>query len=153
MTHPNVVPIFSLEEGRTGAPALAMKLIKGVTFNEYIQECVAAEGTDQFDSSRHELPTRIEHFTKVCDALHYAHDRGVIHRDLKPDNLMLGPFGEVYVMDWGIARVLDEEEISAPRGTADSAEVMEVTQVGDIIGTTGYMAPEHAPAPCTRSSR
>jgi len=145
LTHPNVVPIFSLLAGRGGAPALAMKLIEGVTFTEYIAECTRVLGTTDFDAARHPIPARISHFLKVCDAVHYAHDRGVLHRDLKPANLMLGPFGEVYVMDWGIARVLDDDEVVATAAaTGDWTGDDEVTQAGDIVGTTGYMAPEQA---------
>ena len=71
----------------------------------------------------------LEVFLKVCDAIFYAHTRGVIHRDLKPSNLMIGPFGEVYVMDWGIAKVLEFEDD-------------ELDQEGAVIGTLTHISPE-----------
>jgi len=110
LSHPNVVPVYGLEETDQGAPALTMKLIRGSTFADYIKQCSSAAGTSDYDHERHGQVGRIEHFLRVCDAISYSHSRGVIHRDLKPDNLMLGAYGEVYVMDWGIAHLLDEPE-------------------------------------------
>jgi len=159
LSHPNVVPVYGLERSDGGRPALAMKLIRGVTFAEYIQECRdAAERGDT-----HGLAARVEHFLKVCDAIAYSHDRGVLHRDLKPTNLMLGPFGEVYVVDWGIARVLadgpddgahggvDDGSRGAPEGSeggateaGPAADVGTLTKHGDLLGTPAYCPPEQA---------
>lgn len=165
LSHPNVVPVYGLEETDQGNPALTMKLIRGDTFAQYIKQCSSAEGTPNYDHERHGQIGRIEHFLRVCDAISYSHSRGVVHRDLKPDNLMLGAYGEVYVMDWGIARLLDEpenlteekprsaeaveEETSAAGserefGTADITSVSEEmkTRAGAIMGTPIYMPPE-----------
>ncbi len=151
LAHPNVVPVYGLEETDQGNPALTMKLIRGDTFSQYIKQCASAEGTPDYDHERHSLNGRIGHFLRVCDAISYSHSQGVVHRDLKPENLMIGAYGEVYVMDWGIARLLDEPEEpssftefeptpSSATMTSDTEEMK--TQVGAMMGTPLYMPPE-----------
>jgi len=90
LSHPNVVPVYGLEETDQGSPALTMKLVHGITFARYIEQCSSATGTPEYDPQRHGENGRIEHFLRVCDAMSYSHSRGVIHRDLKPDNLIDG---------------------------------------------------------------
>ncbi|MEC7984723.1 MAG: serine/threonine-protein kinase, partial [Myxococcota bacterium] len=126
LEHPNIVPIYSaLRSGEDGI-AYTMKLIRGKELTDLIQECQEAlQRGDLVDLVP--LNERLEIFLKVCDGLSYAHARKVIHRDLKPENIMLGPFGEVYVMDWGIARLLSETNLS-----------------GEISGTMSYISPEQA---------
>ena len=157
LSHPNVVPVYGLEKTDDGSPALSMKLIRGDTFAEYIAECSSAMGTPNYDHERHSQVGRIENFLRVCDAISYSHSRGVIHRDLKPDNLMIGAYGEVYVMDWGIACLLNAPEEASKEASKESlgeaiekagsggittrSEVMK-TRVGEILGTPKYMPPE-----------
>jgi serine/threonine protein kinase len=154
LEHPNIVPIYSLEISPDGEIGYAMKLIQGKTFKELMNE--ARKQIDQTGKvdEEHSLLTLLEHFLKVCDALHYSHIKGVIHRDLKPANIMVGRFHEVYVMDWGIAKVLKQGEF-APEETCDDEMVhllqvnsdqpqLERTQVGQIIGTPRYMSPQQA---------
>jgi serine/threonine protein kinase len=86
------------------------------------------------------LGPRLRLFQRVCDAVAFAHAHGVVHRDLKPQNVMVGPFGEVLVMDWGVARVLDAA--APPPGPAAGGEGG--TRAGTVLGTPGYMAPEQA---------
>ena len=153
LSHPNVVPVYGLEKTDNGSPALSMKLIRGDTFAEYIAECSSAMGTANYDHERHSQDGRIENFLRVCDAISYSHSRGVIHRDLKPDNLMIGAYGEVYVMDWGIARLLNAPEKASEEslgkaiekiGSVDITSSSEVakTRAGEILGTLNYMPPE-----------
>ncbi|MGE3725605.1 MAG: protein kinase, partial [Candidatus Sericytochromatia bacterium] len=154
LDHPNIVPIYSLEVSPEGEIGYSMKLIQGKTFKSLL-----SEARTQFDQQgqvdeEHSLLTLLEHFLKVCDALHYSHIKGVIHRDLKPANIMVGRFHEVYVMDWGIAKVLAQGEF-APEETSDDEMVrlfqsdsseppLERTQIGQIIGTPRYMSPQQA---------
>ena len=151
LAHPNVVPVYGLEETDQGNPALTMKLIRGDTFTEYIKQCSSAIGTADYEHERHSQNGRIERFLRVCDAISYSHSRAVVHRDLKPDNLMLGDYGEVYVMDWGIACLLSESEdessvagskvkLCSDNGFAGGDEMK--TQVGAMLGTPLYMPPE-----------
>jgi serine/threonine-protein kinase len=150
LSHPNVVPVHGLEVTSEGRPALSMKLIHGETFRDYAERCRAAMGTTAWDEERHGLATRLEHFLKVCDAMAYSHNRGVLHRDLKPHNVMLGPFHEVYVMDWGLARLIGEEggepapveEGPVATSFAEFAEME--TQYGEVMGSPMYLSPEQA---------
>ena len=121
LDHPSVVPIHALELGSDGLPGYTMKLIQGRTLTELLEEARrhAADGDRRAESRR--LTGRLEAFLKVCDAMSYAHSKGVLHRDLKPDNIMIGDYSEVYVMDWGICCLLDEGgvAIAAPRASGE----------------------------------
>ncbi|MBT9547261.1 MAG: protein kinase [Candidatus Sericytochromatia bacterium] len=153
LEHPNIVPIYSLEISPEGEIGYSMKLIQGKTFKELILEARKQYDQNGKVDEEHSLLTLLEHFLKVCDALHYSHMKGVIHRDLKPANIMVGRFHEVYVMDWGIAKVLNQGEF-APEETWDDEMVglfqfdplspLERTRLGQIIGTPRYMSPQQA---------
>ena len=108
LEHPNIVPVYSLDKNAEGDLSYTMKLIKGRTLSDVIEGCPQSIASSK--AEEHPLETRLEIFLKVCDALSFSHSRDVIHRDLKPSNIMLGPFGEVYVMDWGIAKLLSHTE-------------------------------------------
>ena len=126
LDHPSIVPIYSLDTDSQDGLHLAMRLVNGVTMKEYLQRCREKEAKEAIDSRRHErsLQTRLEYFLKACDAIEYCHARGIVHCDLKPENIMLGRNGEIYVMDWGIA---------CTAGT---------DRKGHLDGTPAYMAPE-----------
>lgn len=134
LAHPNIVPVYSLEMTAEGI-GYTMKRVAGQTFKELIQQAQAQVAAGQPRKAPVDLDTLLEHFLKVCDALAYAHYRGVIHRDLKPANLMVGAHNEVYVMDWGIAR---------PFGQAAEGYVFEQEELGKMVGTPRYMSPEQA---------
>jgi len=125
LDHPAVVPVHELGRDPDGRPYFTMKRVTGVTLDRLI-----ADG-----APLHKL---LRAFVDVCLAVELAHARGVIHRDLKPANVMLGDYGEVYVLDWGVARILAEHEAAAIGGDSQDGE----TQVGAILGTLGYMSPE-----------
>ncbi len=105
LEHPNIVPLYSFERSQNGTPAIAMQLLEGRTMAEYIRDAAAAPREARGMRGEYSLKERLGRLLGVCEAIHFAHERGVIHRDLKPDNVMLGRFREVYVMDWGLARV------------------------------------------------
>ena len=146
LDHPSVVPVYSLETMGERGLAYSMKLIRGRTFGTLIEECRKAVDTQSALSEEISLNTRIEYFLKVCDALSYAHSRGVVHRDLKPENVMVGAFGAVYVMDWGIARIMDDaDDLGDNQIELEARDVsVQQTQLGVAIGTPAYMSPEQA---------
>jgi len=129
LEHPAIVPVHELGVDAAGRPYFTMKRLAGKTLGER-----QAEGLP--------LQRLLRAFVDVCLAVELAHARGVVHRDLKPSNIMLGDFGEVYVIDWGIARVLGEDR-DEPAPAWDAGLDGGGTQTGALLGTPGYMAPEH----------
>ena len=121
LDHPHIVPVYGLEVASGGRPAYAMKLVEGQTFGQLIADTRAFYEKKEAPDDDHALPARLEHFLKVCDAVAYAHERGVVHRDLKPANLMVGRHNEVYVMDWGICRLMAQPPEPARAPTAVAA--------------------------------
>jgi serine/threonine-protein kinase len=131
--HPNIVPVYELGMDGHGRSFLAMKLVEGVDLEDRLQQL----GERRLESA--ELTKLLQVFTKVCDAVSFAHSRGVIHRDLKPRNIRDGEFGQVHVLDWGIARLLPSSPVrasSVPQPPSDS------DPYGLRVGTDGYMPPE-----------
>jgi eukaryotic-like serine/threonine-protein kinase len=147
LQHPGIVPVYELGIFDDARPYFTMKLVKGQTLTGLLAARTASSS---------ELPRFLETFLRVAQTVAYAHARGVVHRDLKPSNVMVGSFGEVQVMDWGLAKVL-------PRGgTADDREVgegaepetaiattrqdseLDRSRAGSVLGTPSYMAPEQA---------
>ena len=123
LNHPGIVPVFDIEDDPAGRPLLIMRRVVGRTLRERLEQADLP------------LPRALEMFERVCDAVGFAHRRGVLHRDLKPANIMIGDNGEVLVLDWGVAR-RDPD----PNGTAEPG----TTLPGSILGTPGYLAPEVA---------
>jgi serine/threonine protein kinase len=138
LEHPGIVPVHDVGTLADGRVFYTMKFVEGLRLDEYVK---------QLDS----LPQRLRLFLRICDAVAFAHARGVLHRDLKPANVMVGPFGEVLVMDWGLAKILQEpraaEEtllVASQRNAAGEEETQAsvVTGHGTVMGTPGYMSPE-----------
>ena len=144
LEHPGIVPVHELGVDGEGRPFFTMKLVRGRTLREVFK--LVREGEDEWSLQR-----ALGVLLRVCEAVGFAHDKGIVHRDLKPANLMVGKFGEVYVMDWGVAR--DESSdangpsMSSPSTTeakSPPADVERRTRDGDVVGTPEYMAPEQA---------
>lgn len=129
LEHPGVVPIYDVGDAPDGAPFFAMKRLQGKTLHAILNDVAAG---DPVAGARFPLRRRLEIFENVCQTLLFAHHRGVVHRDVKPANIMVGEFGEVYLLDWGIAKL-----------TEQPAETQQ-TRTGEQMGTPGYMAPEQA---------
>jgi serine/threonine-protein kinase len=147
LQHPGIVPVYELGADSDGRPFFAMKLVDGQTLATLLSER---------HSSADSLPRFLTIFEQVCQTVAYAHSRGVIHRDLKPANIMVGAFGEVQVMDWGLAKVLDERRGSSPpsepdRDQPDGSSAQ--TRAGTRLGTPAYMAPEQARGEVDRLDR
>ncbi|MEO8799270.1 MAG: serine/threonine-protein kinase, partial [Polyangiaceae bacterium] len=137
LEHPSIVPVYDLGVGKDGATYFTMKRVKGHTLAEILDRLRSGDRTTAAQFSQRQL---LAAFQSVCLAIEYAHSRGVLHRDLKPTNIMLGAFGEVYVLDWGIAKIMAEEE--APNSRTIESNPSLDTQVGTFVGTLGYSAPE-----------
>jgi WD40 repeat protein/tRNA A-37 threonylcarbamoyl transferase component Bud32 len=146
LEHPGIVPVYGLGSYPDGRPFYAMRFIKGESLLDSLKRCHSA-GPRDFRHDVLELRQLLGRFLAVCNAIAYAHRRGVLHRDLKPANVMLGEFGETLVVDWGLARVLrtDQPDDTTPQMVLDvSTEEIDRTQPGDIRGTPAYMSPEQA---------
>jgi serine/threonine-protein kinase len=147
LQHPGIVPVYGLGRMADGRPFFSMKLVRGETLARVLASRAAAND---------DWPRLLSIFESICQTVAYAHARGVIHRDLKPSNVMVGAFGEVQVMDWGLAKVLSkagEDEPKPERArqaqfedveTARSRDGADLSIDGQAIGTPAYMAPEQA---------
>ncbi len=128
LEHPGIVPIYDRGLTADGRPWYTMPILAGADFGSMI-------------TSDKPLRRRVDVFLRACEAVAYAHQRGVIHRDLKPHNIMIGAFGEVRVLDWGLARRLDTRRVEG--GEHDTGEGHPLrTRVGAMLGTPRYMPPE-----------
>jgi serine/threonine protein kinase len=146
LEHPGIVPVHDVGTLSDGRVFYTMKFVEGQRLDKYIEAVTS-------------LPDRLRLFLRICDAVAFAHARGVLHRDLKPANVMVGAFGEVLVMDWGLAKIqcerFTEQSEDDPEATivrvqqassspADATQATQVTGQGTVLGTPGYMSPEQA---------
>lgn len=171
LDHPGVVPVFGLVADGFGRPCYAMRFIRGESLKDEIDRyfrppgpaAPGAEGgkietgpprnSQTADSRRIAFRQLLQRFTAVCQAIAYAHTRNVIHRDIKPANVMVGTFGETLVVDWGLAKALDDPQTPEesqtgptgahlnPNGTGSSDQM---TTMGTVVGTPAFMSPEQA---------
>jgi serine/threonine protein kinase len=141
LQHPGIPPVYQVGQLPDGRPFLAMKLIEGRTLQDLLANGAA-------------LPNRLAVFEAICQAVGFAHSRNVIHRDLKPQNVMVGSFGEVQVMDWGLAKDLSTKRLASTPPYAQETLVASIetslnsvgyfTHAGSILGTPAFMPPEQA---------
>ncbi len=141
LEHPSVVPVYDIGRRDDGETFFTMKRIGGHTLEEVI---IGLRENRAEICAKYNRRRLLSAMGQVCLTIAYAHSRGVIHRDLKPANVMLGDFGEVYVLDWGVAKLVGTADPEDAKGTAGPVEAgaHAVTQDGTVIGTIGYMAPE-----------
>jgi serine/threonine-protein kinase len=140
LEHPNIIPVHEMGLSEDGQIYFVMKKVEGRSLGQVIAALRAGDEDTEAVWGRHRLLTA---FSQVCNAVAYAHDRGVLHRDLKPDNIMLGPFGQVLLMDWGVARLMGDTSEAAVSEAIDKLTVAH-TMDGAAIGTPGFMSPEQS---------
>jgi tetratricopeptide (TPR) repeat protein/tRNA A-37 threonylcarbamoyl transferase component Bud32 len=148
LEHPGIVPVYGVVQGADGQPCYAMRFIQGDSLHQTIQDFHQADKGKRDPGERSmALRQLLQRFISVCNTIAYAHSRGVIHRDLKPGNIMLGKYGETLVVDWGLARTFErgEHERSSGEETLTPAAGGEgETRLGQAQGTPAYMSPEQA---------
>ena len=146
LEHPNIIPVYDLGVDPSDRPYMAMKLVRGQNLSQMVRSL--KKRNRRSTAAELQSDGRLSVFAKVCDALAYAHNRGVIHRDLKPDNVMVGEFGEVLVMDWGLAKPvgsLPTQRKAAARAVHTTRrEGGHTTLADEVFGTPAFMAPEQA---------
>jgi serine/threonine protein kinase len=156
LEHPGIVPVYGLGQYPDGRPYYAMRWIQGECLTDALERFHGRRKASGGRPARRlladpeqklELRRLLERFMSVCETVEYAHSRGIIHRDIKPGNIMLGQYGETLVVDWGLAKTVekdpeqsDEPAILPPQGAEGYAE----TQDGSAVGTPAYMSPEQA---------
>lgn len=136
LSHPGIVPVHDIGIDESGRPFFTMARIQGESLQSLIERGVVEP--DEWPRTR-----LLGVVLRVCEAVAYAHSEGVVHRDLKPANVMVGSFGETFVLDWGLARVVDARRDEA-RGWESIDPAPDRTLAGDVLGTPAYMAPEQA---------
>ena len=158
LEHPGIVPVYGLGTYGTGRPYYAMRFIKGDSLKEAIEQfhgeaivgsavrtTPAKKTVRTADPTGLELRRLLRRFLDVCNAIDYAHSRGVIHRDIKPANIILGKHGETLVVDWGLAKAVGRADPSVGEQTiAPSSSGSSETMPGSALGTPAYMSPEQA---------
>jgi serine/threonine protein kinase/tetratricopeptide (TPR) repeat protein len=156
LEHPGVVPVYGLGQHGDGRPFYAMRFIRGDSLREAIARFHTADDSRPRDLGERNIAFRelLGRFVDVCNAIAYAHSRGILHRDLKPGNVMLGKYGETLVVDWGLANVMKNEEMRR-RGDEEKNSLAsslhlhissspDLTRLGTALGTPGFMSPEQA---------
>ena len=145
LEHPGIVPVYALGHYEDGRPYYVMRMIRG----DSLKHAIAALHRNQGDEHAYRLELRrlLNRFVTACNTIEYAHSRGVVHRDIKPDNILLGPYGETLVVDWGLAKLIPSSDVRIDAPSGDDRvfqSPIEATQAGTITGTPSYMSPEQA---------
>ncbi|MDI1449672.1 serine/threonine-protein kinase [Polyangium sp. 6x1] len=140
LEHPSIVPVYDLGVDIEGSIYFTMKCLRGLTLSQIVK---GLRKKDPPIVEAYSRPKLLRAFSAACLAVDFAHSRGVLHRDLKPSNVMLGDFGEVYVLDWGLAKLRKDAPEVSSLSLDDSSDDLK-TAAGKILGTFGYMSPEQA---------
>ena len=135
--HPGIVPVHERGVDEAGRPYFTMPLVQGTDLQRAME--LARQEREGWTRAR-----LLDALARVCETVAFAHSRGVVHRDLKPTNVMIGEFGEVYVLDWGLARDLERAERLGGGGAELESADSGLTLSGDVVGTPAYMSPEQA---------
>lgn len=143
LQHPNTIPIYELSRDTRGHFYFTMKLVEGLTLREIID---LLQNGDPGTEDKYGLAALVDVIVQVCHALDYAHSHGVVHRDIKPANILLGPFGEVLVLDWGLAKVWNVEDTDLTHLNLIEDDDHSLTARGRLQGTAPYMSPEQIAA-------
>ena len=152
LEHPGIVPIYELaRRSKDQQPFYTMRFVKGHTLSEAIATYHQKQAAGQ--AGPRDLQDLLNAFISVCNAIAYAHSRGVIHRDLKPQNVALGDFGEVMVLDWGLAKLVDVPEEDSGTSLVELPKEPGETVPGQVLGSPAYMAPEQAAGQVDRIER
>ncbi|MEM6931256.1 MAG: serine/threonine-protein kinase, partial [Myxococcota bacterium] len=141
LQHPNIVPVHDMGQLPDGRLWFVMREVRGRTLLDVVREVHDAS------SGGRTLRQLVDAFRTACRAVAYAHGRGVVHRDLKPSNVMVGAFGEIYVLDWGVAKIVGHPDHALEDGALDVVQTARgepLTSVGQVVGTPAYMSPEQA---------
>lgn len=147
LEHPNIVPVHDIGVDSTGAPYFTMKLLRGEHLGSILEKLT--QGVPEY-LEEYTLTRMLRIFLKICYAVAFAHSKGIIHLDLKPENIQIGDFGEVLVMDWGLAKIMDQKGNGQQKSSQSEPNDLEVfedfstTADGIMKGTPGYMSPEQA---------
>ena len=143
LEHPNIVPVHEIGVDGRGNLYFTMKLVEGEELSGILKRLRKKDPSAQ---KAYPISRLVDIFIKVCEGVAFAHARGVIHRDLKPANIMVGRFGEVQIMDWGVAKIVGRKEDTADRSVVSDRQEDDAarTMVGSILGTPSYMSPEQA---------
>jgi len=141
LSHPCIIPIHYIQE--EGDVYYTMPYVEGETLKEILQKTVDKESLGYHEIGV-SIPTLTRIFLSICQALAYAHAKSILHRDLKPDNIIVGKYGEVFLLDWGIATHIDEVDIEEFPDIPSQKESSNLTKPGKVVGTVNFMAPERA---------
>lgn len=141
LDHPNIVPVYDIGLNDSGNPYFTMKFLKDQHLQKVLKELAKQ---NPLYTREYTFETLLDIFIKISEAIAYAHSKGVIHLDLKPENIMIGDYGEVYVCDWGIAKIVNAPEIQSTQAgmLLDATALNAITLNGVVKGTPGFMAPE-----------
>lgn len=148
LTHPAIIPIYTIQD-EAGLVYYTMPYVEGKTLKEILTDARHREKHGLKQDHLSSIPALVRTYFSVCQAIAYAHSKGVIHRDIKPTNVIVGRYGEVLILDWGLAKLTtspstpqEDEEETEEQKVADNLQ--DITRIGRIVGTVAYLAPERA---------